>query len=142
MMEAVYQATCKSESELPAIASELLDRLGKSRIVLLEGGMGAGKTTLVKHLCDALQVIDNVTSPTFTLVNEYATKSGVPVYHFDLYRLEKESEALDFGMEDYLCSGHYCFIEWPEKAPNLLSEDTVKIKIDVHNQERTFKLLV
>ena len=141
-MEVVCQITCESESELPSIATALLDRIGKSRIVLLDGGMGAGKTTLVKHLCRALQVNDNVTSPTFTIVNEYATQFGEPVYHFDLYRLEKESEALDFGMEDYLCSGHYCFIEWPERAPNLLSEDAVKIKIDVHNQERTFKLLV
>ncbi|MFM7080261.1 MAG: tRNA (adenosine(37)-N6)-threonylcarbamoyltransferase complex ATPase subunit type 1 TsaE [Bacteroidota bacterium] len=141
-MKEVYQAVCNGTQGLPNIARVLLQHIGNTRVVLLEGGMGAGKTTLVKQLCDTLQVTDNVTSPTFTIVNEYATKSGEPVFHFDLYRLEKESEALDFGMEDYLCSGHYCFIEWPEKAPNLLSEDTVKIKIDVHNQERTFKLLV
>lgn len=142
MMNEVYKCVCERLEDLPRVANELLQHIGDSRIVLLDGGMGAGKTTLVKHLCEALTVTDNVTSPTFTIVNEYATKSGEPVYHFDLYRLEKESEALDFGMEDYLCSGHYCFIEWPEKAPNLLSEDAVKIKIDVDNQERTFKLLV
>ncbi|MFN5323435.1 MAG: tRNA (adenosine(37)-N6)-threonylcarbamoyltransferase complex ATPase subunit type 1 TsaE, partial [Bacteroidota bacterium] len=67
---------------------------------------------------------------------------GDTIYHFDLYRLEKESEALDFGMEDYLCSGHYCFIEWPDRAPGLMPDDAVKINIDVHNHQRTFILTV
>ena len=85
---------------------------------------------------------DNVNSPTFTLVNEYANSSGDPVYHFDLYRLEKETEALDFGMEDYLCSGHYCFIEWPEKASRLMPHNAALINIIVNNQARNITIAI
>ncbi|MGR6087160.1 MAG: tRNA (adenosine(37)-N6)-threonylcarbamoyltransferase complex ATPase subunit type 1 TsaE [Arcticibacter sp.] len=133
---------CHSLADLPDVASDLIAQLPDQRVFLLFGEMGVGKTTLIKSLCSALGVADTVNSPTFTLVNEYLDVHGDPVYHFDLYRLEKESEALDFGMEDYLCSGHYCFIEWPEKAARLMPEDAARIKITVNNQERTITLSV
>lgn len=120
----------------------MIAQLPNQRVFLLFGEMGAGKTTLIKSLCLALGVSDTVNSPTFTLVNEYLDGHGDSVYHFDLYRLEKESEALDFGIEDYLCSGQYCFIEWPEKASRLMPEDAARITISVNNQERNITLSV
>ncbi|MFM7176464.1 MAG: tRNA (adenosine(37)-N6)-threonylcarbamoyltransferase complex ATPase subunit type 1 TsaE [Bacteroidota bacterium] len=133
---------CSSLADLPAAAADMIALLPNNRVFLLVGEMGAGKTTLIKSLCSALGVTDTVNSPTFTLVNEYMDGHGEPVYHFDLYRLEKESEALDFGIEDYLCSGHYCFIEWPEKASRLMPEDAARITITVNNQERNITLSV
>jgi tRNA threonylcarbamoyladenosine biosynthesis protein TsaE len=142
MTPASHSLRCDDVSLLGDIAQSIIQKSIPHRVFLLHGGMGAGKTTLVKALCKYLGVVDQVTSPTFSLVNEYATSSGDTIYHFDLYRLEKESEALDFGMEDYLCSGHYCFIEWPDRAPGLMPDDAVKINIDVHNHQRTFILTV
>ncbi len=133
---------CASLADLPAAASDMIAQLPNQRVFLLFGEMGAGKTTLIKSLCFALGVSDTVNSPTFTLVNEYLDVHGDPVYHFDLYRLEKEAEALDFGIEDYLCSGQYCFIEWPEKASRLMPEDAARITISVNNQERNITLSV
>jgi tRNA threonylcarbamoyladenosine biosynthesis protein TsaE len=131
-----------TEVELVKVASDILQEIPASRVFLFSGQMGSGKTTLIKQLCKVLGVTDNVNSPTFTLVNEYATSGGEPVYHFDLYRLEKETEALDFGMEDYLCSGHYCFIEWPEKASQLMPTDAALINIVVNNQARNITIAI
>ena len=89
-------------------------------VVVFNGEMGAGKTTLIKALCRALGIHDATSSPTFSLVNEYRTPGDEAVYHFDVYRLKSESEALDMGIEEYLYSGNRCFIEWAEKIPNLL----------------------
>lgn len=101
--------------ELDAVAHRLLAE-GRSRTVwLFEGDMGVGKTTLIKALCRALGVVSMVQSPTFSIVNEYVTHEGKPVYHFDCYRLRNETEALDIGIEEYFDSGNYCFIEWPER---------------------------
>lgn len=127
---------------LDLVASQIILAYPDHRVFLLSGPMGAGKTTLIKLLCKSIGVMDTVNSPTFTLVNEYATASGEPVYHFDLYRLEKESEAFDFGMEDYLCSGHYCFIEWPEKAPLMMPDDAARISITVNNESRNISISV
>lgn len=93
-----------------------------SKVILFNGSMGAGKTTFIKSLCLALGVKGPTSSPTFSLVNEYQATDGL-VYHFDMYRLKNENEALDFGIEDYLYSGHWCFIEWAEKIPNLIPEN-------------------
>jgi tRNA threonylcarbamoyladenosine biosynthesis protein TsaE len=105
--------------ELPAIAGSLLTDAGTLRVWLFEGEIGAGKTTLIKALCDALDVVSVVQSPTFGLVNEYTTQAGETVYHFDCYRLRNEIEALDIGLDEYLDSGNYCFIEWPERIQSL-----------------------
>lgn len=116
-------------ADLPQVAEQLLSAIGKYKIVTFYGEMGAGKTTLIKQLCKALSVTDTIQSPTFSIVNEYLTKVGTPIYHFDFYRINEEEEALDFGVEEYFYSGNYCFIEWPEKIPNLIPEKTVKVSI-------------
>ncbi len=110
------------------------------RILAVEGEMGVGKTTFIKVLCKTLGVTDRVSSPTYSLVNEYFSTTEGPVYHFDFYRLEDPSEALDMGLEDYLDSGHYCFMEWPEKVENLLPDDCDRLKITVNNGIRIFEL--
>ena len=92
--------------------------------------MGAGKTTLIKSLCEKLGVNDSVTSPTFSIVNEYKGADG-PVYHFDFYRLKDQNEALDMGYEEYFYSGNYCFIEWPEKIANLIPDSFTGVRIHV-----------
>lgn len=93
-----------------------------SKIILFNGMMGVGKTTFIKALCKALGVEDATSSPTFSLVNEYATNQGETIYHFDVYRLKNEEEAYDMGMDEYLYSGAWNFIEWPEKIPTLIPE--------------------
>ena len=101
------------------------------RIWSFEGEMGAGKTTLIKAICNTLGVIDEVSSPTFSLVNEYKTKDGKTIYHFDFYRIKNIEEVYDIGYEDYFFSGNICLIEWPEKIKELLKEEDVyKIKIE------------
>ena len=115
-------------SENPSIAQALLVACKNERIFAFFGSLGAGKTTIIKDLCKQLGVMNKVTSPTFTLVNEYEGKSG-PVYHFDFYRITSESEAYDIGCDEYLDSGYYCLIEWPEQIPSLLPADAVHISI-------------
>lgn len=122
-------------SHLPNAAQQVVQALGDSRVVLFYGDMGAGKTTLIKAICTALGVAENVSSPTFSIVNEYESPHG-PVYHFDFYRLREESEALDMGYEEYLYSGAYCLIEWPEKIVGLLPEDACKVMIEVSTDEK------
>ena len=102
--------------QLPTIANEIISFAGSSRIFLFYGEMGAGKTTLIKSLCESLGVTEPVTSPTFSIVNEYIGASQ-KVYHFDFYRLKNQTEALDMGYEEYFYSDAWCFIEWPEKIP-------------------------
>lgn len=111
--------------ELPQVAEKLLSDI-PSRVFLFYGPMGVGKTTLIKEMARALGTRDIVSSPTFSLVNEYEIPSGL-IYHFDFYRLENAREALDFGLEDYLYSGHYIFAEWPEKIQEFLPAEAVKI---------------
>lgn len=115
---------------LSQAAQTLLNSFPKDRIFLLYGSMGAGKTTFVKHLCKQLNVQDSTSSPTFSIVNEYESPAG-PVYHFDFYRIKDEQEAFDFGYEEYFYSGAYCFVEWPEKIPNLLPEEAKEIHISI-----------
>ena len=93
-----------------------------NKVILFHGEMGFGKTTLIKQLCKSLGVTEATSSPTFSLVNEYQTIDNQTVYHFDFYRLNKETEAMDMGIDDYLYSGNWCFIEWAENIPNLIPE--------------------
>jgi len=122
--------TANSPAQLPAIASEIISSAPNSRIFLFYGDMGAGKTTLIKSLCEFLGTTEPVTSPTFSIVNEYiGTKNKI--YHFDFYRLKNQTEALDMGYEEYFYSDAYCFIEWPEKIPDLLPEHYSRVTINV-----------
>jgi tRNA threonylcarbamoyladenosine biosynthesis protein TsaE len=136
----VLSIDVSSLAELPAAASRILSEAGQSRIFAFHGQMGAGKTTLIKAICAALGVKDNTGSPTFSLVNEYRTSKGEPVYHFDFYRIKNESEAYDMGYEDYLYSGAYCFIEWPERIPGLIPVESVTVDIEVKDGLRQITL--
>ena len=135
--------TVTSEQELPKIAAQLIEVFGKQRVVLFYGEMGVGKTTLIKQLCKQLGVEEETTSPTFSIVNEYLSNEGNSIYHFDFYRIEEEAEVFDLGYEDYFYSGNYCFIEWPEKIPNLLPEDTATLKIELgEGNERLIEVVI
>lgn len=103
----------------------LLEECGTSRVVALDAPMGTGKTTLIKQLCEEMGTEDVVNSPTFAIVNVYEVADGKEIYHFDCYRLKDIREALDFGAEEYLYSGNWCFVEWPEIISPILPEDTV-----------------
>ena len=119
--------------QLSDAAKELLAFANGEKVFLFYGDMGSGKTTFIKAICRELKVKEIVASPTFSIVNEYSSPDG-PVYHFDFYRLKDETEALDLGYEDYLFSGNYCFIEWPEKIVNLLPEKACKVDIRLDNE--------
>ncbi|GAA4515077.1 MULTISPECIES: tRNA (adenosine(37)-N6)-threonylcarbamoyltransferase complex ATPase subunit type 1 TsaE [Sphingobacterium] len=126
----------KHLEELKEAAQTIIDAFPQERIFLFYGHMGAGKTTLINELCLLLGVTDHTSSPTFSIVNEYEAAKG-QIYHFDFYRLKDEMEALDMGYEEYFYSGHYCFVEWPEKISNLLPLHYVKISISaIENQHR------
>ena len=126
-------------NDLNAVADEILDFAKDQKILAIYGKMGAGKTTLIKSLCNTLGVEDTVASPTFSLVNEYTDSQGNSVFHFDFYRIKKLEEVYDIGYEEYFYSGHRCFIEWPEMIGELLPENYVTIQIEVNEkEERTF----
>lgn len=130
----------KSLEDVPAAAAKILEICGSRRIFAIFGAMGAGKTTLVKSLCQQLGTDDVVKSPTFSIVNEYESNSGA-IYHFDFYRIKSLDEVFDIGFEEYLASECYCFMEWPELIEPLIPEDAVEIKISVlGTAARTFKI--
>lgn len=131
-----------SMAELPEVARKLLDTFAEERFFAFFGKMGVGKTTLIKELCAALGVEDNVCSPTFAIVNEYSrplNASREPVYHFDFYRMKSVAEAYDIGYEEYFYSGCYCFTEWTEKVEELLPERYVRVEIEEQNGVRILK---
>ena len=131
----------ESEEELSKVARLLLDALGDRTVVALRGEMGAGKTTLVRAIAEELGVEDQVTSPTFALVNQYEGNDGQRLFHFDFYRIDDEREAFDLGYEEYFYSGDLCLVEWPEKIEGLLPEDLVEVRITVDGiTERTFEI--
>jgi tRNA threonylcarbamoyladenosine biosynthesis protein TsaE len=119
-----------SLDQIQEVAQQILAQ-NPNKILLFNGEMGAGKTTLIKQLCKSLGIEDATSSPTFSLVNEYQTNDNQTVYHFDFYRLNHETEALDMGVDDYLYSGNWCFIEWSEKIPNLIPEQHSVVTIEL-----------
>jgi tRNA threonylcarbamoyladenosine biosynthesis protein TsaE len=125
----------KNVDELDEAAKQLIAFAGGETIFLFYGDMGAGKTTLIKSLCKCLGADENITSPTFSIVNEYVGKSA-RIFHFDFYRLKNQDEALDMGYEEYFYSGNYCFIEWPEKISRLLPPHYIRIDIQVLDKDQ------
>ena len=127
--------------EINDIAKKIIND-NPEKVILFNGEMGAGKTTLIKTLCKTLGVQDATSSPTFSLVNEYQTVNNQLVYHFDVYRLKSQTEALDMGIDEYLYSGNWCFIEWAEKIPDLLPENYSVITITVlEDGKRSLELI-
>ncbi|MCB9425729.1 MAG: tRNA (adenosine(37)-N6)-threonylcarbamoyltransferase complex ATPase subunit type 1 TsaE [Flavobacteriales bacterium] len=123
----MYQATFELE-ELSKIAAQVLQEK-HHRIMLFEGEMGAGKTTLIKELSKQLGVSENTNSPTYLIVNQYQSDQGETLYHFDAYRLKEEEEAYAMGFDEYLDSGAYCFIEWPGRMGSIIPDEHTRIKI-------------
>ena len=126
--------------DLPHIASEIISSVTNKKL-LFYGQMGVGKTTLIKEICNQIGVLDTISSPTFSLVNEYHTANSEIVYHFDFYRIEDENEAHDIGIEDYFYSDAWCLIEWPQNIQNLLPLESTEIHISIlENGNRNIQL--
>lgn len=126
------EITIKNIEDLERAAKEFLAKIVDNRMIAFFAPMGAGKTTFTTALCKVLGVEDVVCSPTFTIINEYRTKDDEPVFHFDFYRINKLSEAIEIGLDDYLYSGHFCIMEWPENIEELLPEETLRVSIKVN----------
>jgi len=129
-------------NQLDELTKLLFKEIENQNIVVFKGALGAGKTSLIKNICNFLGVNDEVSSPTFAIVNEYRTSQEQPVFHFDCYRLKTEEEALDLGIEEYLDSDHLCLIEWPEQIENLLPEKLVEVSIVPHGEKRKYTLKI
>lgn len=114
---------------LTEVSDYLISQRNEADVIAFYGSMGAGKTTLIKNLCHRMGVTDEVNSPTFAIVNEYATMEGESVYHFDFYRIKKLEEAYDIGFENYFYSGNLCLIEWPEMIESLLPDHHIRVNI-------------
>lgn len=124
-----------SPEDLPAVATALIELAGDRKVWLFEGEMGAGKTTLIKVLCKQLGVEAEMSSPTFSIVNEYRRENGQKIFHFDLYRLKQSRELADIGFDDYVYSGHYCLIEWPHQV-EYDYENAFSIAIKTNGEQR------
>ena len=133
-----HEVIIRDTADLDRAAAEFLEKIGDNTLVAFFAPMGAGKTTFTTALCKALGVTDPVGSPTFAIVNEYLRADGDYMYHFDFYRINKLSEAVEIGLDDYLYSGCLCIMEWPENIEELLPEDTLRVHITVNpDQSRT-----
>lgn len=119
-----------SLNNIDKAAQEFVNAMNGRTVFAFYGKMGAGKTTFIKALCNALGVTDMVNSPTFSIVNEYIDGEGNSIYHFDFYRIKRLSEAYDIGFEDYVYSGNLCLMEWPELVEELLPDDVVRVTIE------------
>lgn len=131
----MYSKQVNSLAELEVAAKELLAQFKTDRVFAFYGKMGAGKTTFIQAICRALGSDDNVTSPTFALINEYNTSNSDSIFHFDFYRINDIEEAFDLGYEDYIYSGSHCLIEWPEMIESLLPGKMVEVKIEVQEDD-------
>jgi tRNA threonylcarbamoyladenosine biosynthesis protein TsaE len=118
----------KQVDQIGLVAADLLSRYPNQRVFAFRGEMGVGKTTFIKALCTCLGAEDVVNSPSFAIVNEYETTDGKTIYHFDFYRIKQVDEAYDMGYEDYIYSGAYCFLEWPEKIESLLPRNRLELQ--------------
>ncbi|WP_321370299.1 tRNA (adenosine(37)-N6)-threonylcarbamoyltransferase complex ATPase subunit type 1 TsaE [uncultured Draconibacterium sp.] len=131
----MYSKKINSLDDLEFAAKELIAEFKNDRVFAFYGKMGAGKTTFIQAICRELGSEDNVTSPTFALINEYNTDDPESIFHFDFYRIKDIEEAYDLGYEDYIYSGSYCLIEWPEMIESLLPEKMVEVKIEVQDDD-------
>lgn len=125
----MFNLTIPGLESIDAAARKLLESFPERRVFAFRGEMGVGKTTFIKALCRALDVRDITSSPSFGLIHEYMTEGGSSVYHFDLYRIESVEEVFDIGYEEYVYSGQYCFLEWPELVEPILPDDTLHLLI-------------
>ncbi len=130
----------KNINELGRAAEEFVEAIRDASCIAFYGGMGAGKTTFIKAVCEVLGVVDVVNSPTFTIINEYSTATH-PIFHFDFYRIEKIQEVIDLGIEDYFYGDGICLMEWPERIEEILPEDVLRVEIIV-NQDDTRHLQI
>ncbi|MGY8950437.1 MAG: tRNA (adenosine(37)-N6)-threonylcarbamoyltransferase complex ATPase subunit type 1 TsaE [Flavobacteriales bacterium] len=128
-------------SELKSVALQLIQYKKNKNIICFYGEMGVGKTTFIKEICKNLLVDDNVSSPTFSIVNQYKTKENKIIYHFDFYRLETEEEAYDMGYEEYFFQNDLCLIEWPEKIEGLIPEDIIKVILTKKGEQRIIEII-
>jgi len=128
--------------QLNDVAKQILEYSSPHKKFVFFGEMGVGKTTLIKALSLQLGVSDVVSSPTFSIVNEYHTDDKITIYHFDFYRIEDEKEVFDMGYEEYFFSNAYCFIEWPEKIPNLIKEEMITIKMFLDGIKRKIEVII
>lgn len=133
-----HEITVQNLEDLDRAAAEFLKEIGDNTLIAFYAPMGSGKTTFTTAICRNLGVTDPVGSPTFAIVNEYMRADGEPMYHFDFYRINKLSEAVEIGLYDYLDSGYLCLMEWPENIEDLLPEETLKVSLHVNpDQSRT-----
>ncbi len=121
----------KTPEELVEAARALAAMLAEQPVAAFYGGMGAGKTTLIKQICRELKVLDLVSSPSFAIINEYRCEDGRPVYHFDLYRMKKPEELFEIGADEYLYGGDICLIEWPEKAEDHIPSERINVNLQL-----------
>ena len=132
-----------SLTDLKEVATAFMEQAREQRVWLFHGEMGSGKTTFIKAICNQLGVTDVMSSPTFSIVNEYLTSNNQRIFHFDFYRIKNEAEAFDIGTEEYFYSGNYCFIEWPEKIPSLIPAARAEVFLSLEDQNlRTIALSV
>ena len=136
-----YTIKINGIEDYPKAAREFVEQMGDGRIFAFYGKMGAGKTTLIKSICEEMGVEDTINSPTFAIVNEYEDRDMNTIYHFDFYRINRLEEAFDLGYEEYFYSGDLCLIEWSEKIGELLPEDVMTVTIHVNSEtSRTFEI--
>ena len=132
-----------SHEELKSAAKEFLNLLNKHKVFAFSGDLGAGKTTFITELCYQLNVVEDVTSPTYSIIQEYHTANNQVIYHLDLYRLRDAEEAIEAGVEDTINSDELCFVEWPEKVPEIFPSNTIYVRIEIlenYNRKMIIKL--
>lgn len=133
--------TVKEIEELEPVADKIIQLTNEYSIFCFYGNLGAGKTTLIKLICEKLNVVDTISSPTYPIINEYNTIDNRIIYHIDLYRLKSIEEALNIGIEEYLYSGNLCFIEWPDNFKSILPTTHFNVKITKFDESRSIEMV-